>query len=350
MWSIWSIHKKAWTKWKEYMLSGVLMSIVAGVLDSFSVIPIAILVFWTTICCIFTPLTPFVSLIVMGAYTNILGLGMICFYMESLRTHQTQSIGMIFSGFKTGYYQENAKTLIMRNIFLFLWSMLLIIPGIVKKYEYSMIPYLMTDYPEKNQSELFDLSKQMTSGNKGKLFLMDLSFLIYMIPSIILQITAELTKSTVVMIAAGIVLIIFGIVLNPVAMAMHVLVYEAIREETLHIPQEISVSPMSYQKVGKLCGVQGEMKDAELTLEKGEYILIGRDPSICNLVLNSSKVSRQHVTVEFDGEKFYITDHSTNGTFDVEKGQFAKEQRTPVSSGTYIQLGNGGDIFQVKVE
>lgn len=358
MWSIWDIHKKAWSKWREYMLSGVLMNLIVGLLGSLSVIPVAILVFLMTICCIMTPLIPFVSLIVCGIYTNILGLGVIRFYTESLRAHRAQSIGTVFYGFKTGHYSENAKTLVMRNVFLSLWYMLFFIPGVVKKYEYSMIPFLMADYPEKNQSELFELSKRMTSGKKGKLFLMDLSCMIYMIPSVILPVIAGLTKNSIVLLVAGIVVILFGIALSPAVMTMSVLIYEAIREEVLEIPQEIDNENGAGNtgwidlklKVGKIYGVQGDMKGAELTLQKGESILIGRDPSVCNLVIDSSKVSRQHLTIEFDGNNLYVTDHSTNGTFDLEKGQFVKEQKTPVVSNTYIQLGKGGDVFQLKVE
>lgn len=47
-----------------------------------------------------------------------------------------------------------------------LWMLLFIIPGIVKSYEYMMIPYLLAEHPEMTRQEAFAESKQMMDGNK----------------------------------------------------------------------------------------------------------------------------------------------------------------------------------------
>ena len=60
---------------------------------------------------------------------------------------------------------------------VFLWALLLIIPGIVAAYRYAMVPYLMADHPEMTVAQAFDRSKAMMNGHKGELFLLHLSFI-----------------------------------------------------------------------------------------------------------------------------------------------------------------------------
>lgn len=74
-------------------------------------------------------------------------------------------------------YLESVKTLFLRNLFIFLWSLLLIIPGIYKSYEYRMIPYLMAENPTMTKDLAFAESKRMMDGHKWNTFVLDLSFL-----------------------------------------------------------------------------------------------------------------------------------------------------------------------------
>ena len=60
---------------------------------------------------------------------------------------------------------------------ILLWSLLFIIPGIVAAYRYSMAPYLLAEHPEMSASEAIEQSKVMMSGNKGRLFCLQLSFI-----------------------------------------------------------------------------------------------------------------------------------------------------------------------------
>ena len=62
-------------------------------------------------------------------------------------------------------------------MFLFLWTLLLIIPGIVKAYEYRMVPYILAEQPDINYSDAFSISKQMMDGQKMDTFILDLSFI-----------------------------------------------------------------------------------------------------------------------------------------------------------------------------
>ena len=81
---------------------------------------------------------------------------------------ENPDLGEIFSGFK-GNYLNVVKTL--------LWLFLFIVPGVIKAYEYSIITYLFAENPNLSASEAFSLSKQMTTGQKADLFVLDLSFL-----------------------------------------------------------------------------------------------------------------------------------------------------------------------------
>ena len=74
-------------------------------------------------------------------------------------------------------YKNILKVMFFRNLFIFLWSLLFIIPGIIKAYEYRMIPYLRADNPSMSQEEAFALSREMMKGQKWKTFVLDLSFI-----------------------------------------------------------------------------------------------------------------------------------------------------------------------------
>ena len=82
----------------------------------------------------------------------------------------------LWFGFKNSY-GNTVKTLFLRDLFVSLWSLLLVIPGIVKAYEYRMIPYLIAENPQMDTKEAFRISKQMMMGNKWNAFVLDLSFL-----------------------------------------------------------------------------------------------------------------------------------------------------------------------------
>ena len=93
-------------------------------------------------------------------------------------------LGEIFSGFK-GNYLNVVKIMFLMDLKTLLWLLLFIIPGFVKAYEYSMIPYLLAENPNLSASQAFSLSKQMTTGQKMDLFVLDLSFLGWIILGLI---------------------------------------------------------------------------------------------------------------------------------------------------------------------
>lgn len=66
---------------------------------------------------------------------------------------------------------------LLRWIFIFLWSLLLIIPGIVAMYSYSMTPYVMNDHPELNSLDAITYSKNLMRGHRWRLFCLHVSFI-----------------------------------------------------------------------------------------------------------------------------------------------------------------------------
>lgn len=83
-------------------------------------------------------------------------------------------------GFKTNYMNV-VSVVFLQNLFIFLWSLLLIVPGIVKAYQYRMIPYLLAEDPNLSFSEAKRLSTEMMDGEKWDAFVLDLSFILWQI-------------------------------------------------------------------------------------------------------------------------------------------------------------------------
>ena len=74
-------------------------------------------------------------------------------------------------------YKNVVKVMFFRDLYIYLWSLLFIIPGIIKSYEYRMIPYLLSENPEMTKEEAFAESKRLMMGQKWETFVLDLSFI-----------------------------------------------------------------------------------------------------------------------------------------------------------------------------
>ena len=86
-------------------------------------------------------------------------------------------VDMILDGFRSGHYGNIVLTMFLKDLYIVLWSLLLVIPGIIKSYEYMMVPYILAENPGMNQKEVFQISKEMMNGQKWNAFVLDLSFL-----------------------------------------------------------------------------------------------------------------------------------------------------------------------------
>lgn len=88
-----------------------------------------------------------------------------------------KDLGQIGFGFHADRYRDIWVTMLLRGVYLLLWTLLLIIPGIIKMYAYRLVPYILSDNPNIGHKRAIELSDQMTMGEKLDIFIFDLSFL-----------------------------------------------------------------------------------------------------------------------------------------------------------------------------
>ena len=87
-------------------------------------------------------------------------------------------------GFQDGWGNV-VLVMFLKNLFLVLWTLLFIIPGLVKIYSYRLVPYLLKEHPELKGTEAITLSRKMMKGHKWNAFVLDLSFLGWILLSIL---------------------------------------------------------------------------------------------------------------------------------------------------------------------
>ena len=75
------------------------------------------------------------------------------------------------------HYKNIVKTAFLTDLFIWLWSLLFIVPGIIKSYSYRLVPYIMSENPEMNFRDAQAESARLMNGNKWKAFVLDLSFI-----------------------------------------------------------------------------------------------------------------------------------------------------------------------------
>lgn len=101
--------------------------------------------------------------------------GMNRFFMENRLSGS--KIERLFWVFKSGNYFNVVKTMFLLNLKVLLWSFLFIIPGIIKSYEYYMVPYILAENPGISSKRAFEISKKMTDGEKFDIFWLGFSFI-----------------------------------------------------------------------------------------------------------------------------------------------------------------------------
>jgi len=118
----------------------------------------------------------FVFAVLFTAFvTNPVSVGKCRFFVHM--NADERDIATLFSAFRKGSYISVVKTMILTDLFIFLWSLLFIIPGIVKSYSYRMVPYILTENPNLHYKEALEISRDMTKGVKFDMFILDLSFI-----------------------------------------------------------------------------------------------------------------------------------------------------------------------------
>lgn len=109
--------------------------------------------------------------------TNVIHIGQLNFFIKSARQEASAGISTLFSHFSNGWYLRTVANMFLMELFITLWTLLLIIPGIIKSFEYALVPYILGDEPELTWTQARDKSRMWMDGEWGKFFLLQLSFI-----------------------------------------------------------------------------------------------------------------------------------------------------------------------------
>lgn len=144
--------------------------------ESIPHIPLAGIIAIGIFVVIFVLIAVAIGLLLKAMFFNPLEIGQDRFFYKDLG--EKAEIKEVCYAFDRGY-KNNVKVMFFRDLYTFLWTLLFIVPGIVKGYEYRMIPYILGENPNMEMNEVFAMSKQMMTGNKWRAFVLDLSFVLW---------------------------------------------------------------------------------------------------------------------------------------------------------------------------
>ena len=113
-------------------------------------------------------------LVVQALFMSIVRVGW-CRYMNLNRSEEPLFL-TLFSGFGPNYWSL-VRGCFYSDIRIFLYTLLLIVPGIIKGYEYRFVPYLLAENPQLAPARAAELSSIMSDGEKWRMFVLDLSFI-----------------------------------------------------------------------------------------------------------------------------------------------------------------------------
>lgn len=155
-------------------LAGVAITLIFGIL---MLLTCAFSVFNLNDEVIFSLLT-ILTAIVIG-YPLQLGFTMV--WLKVARHNSHPEVKDLFGAFNRRYHRSAMGTLLLMQIYTLLWSLLLIVPGIIKSIEYAMTPFIIADEPELGCNEAIEKSIAMMRGHRWQLFKMYLGMIGWMI-------------------------------------------------------------------------------------------------------------------------------------------------------------------------
>lgn len=95
--------------------------------------------------------------------------------------YQSNIFSAAFSAFTNKKFLPTLVTSLLEDFFVFFWTLLLIVPGIVKSYAYAMAPFIVKDMTDAGKeisaTQAITESRKLMDGHKSDLFIFDLSFL-----------------------------------------------------------------------------------------------------------------------------------------------------------------------------
>ena len=140
-------------KWLMALLASLIVAVVSGTLAAI----------------------PGIGAVAMLVVTGPIAIGTAIYYLKLSRGENAELTDLL-EGFKKDFV-GNFLLGFMQALFIMLWSLLFVIPGIVKSYSYAMSTYIKADHPEYTWNQCITESRNMMRGHKFELFLLQLSFI-----------------------------------------------------------------------------------------------------------------------------------------------------------------------------
>ena len=106
-----------------------------------------------------------------------------CKYLLKLHDGEQADVKDLFSEFNR--FADGFILSLLQGIYIFLWSLLFVIPGIVATYKYAMSSFILLENPGMKPNDAITASKEMMNGHKGELFILGLSFSGWMLLSVL---------------------------------------------------------------------------------------------------------------------------------------------------------------------
>lgn len=116
-----------------------------------------------------------VAVIVGFFVPSVIEIGYMRFNLDLVDEIKEASIGSVFGYFR--FWKTAFCAKFLQVLYISLWSLLFIIPGIIASYSYAMTPYILAENPNLRASEAIEISKQMMEGNRWRLFCLQWSFI-----------------------------------------------------------------------------------------------------------------------------------------------------------------------------
>lgn len=139
----------------QELIPAQMRGILAGAIVGIVVVGIVLAIGWTIL-----------SSVVNAGYAK---------FNLQLLDREDATINTMFSYFP--HWKTLTVAALLQGLYIFLWSLLFVIPGIVATYSYAMTRYILAEHPELTASEAIERSKEMMEGNRWRLFCLEISFI-----------------------------------------------------------------------------------------------------------------------------------------------------------------------------
>jgi uncharacterized membrane protein len=130
-------------------------------------------------------ITQLASSLVSIFFIGPVAIGMMTMFSPFVRGEEPLQAGGLFYTLKAPYYKKSVGVYLLMYIFTFLWTLLLIVPGIIKSLSYMLAPYILAENPEMTANQAIEKSMKMMKGHKMDLFLIYLGYLGFSLLSIV---------------------------------------------------------------------------------------------------------------------------------------------------------------------